>query len=663
MALDNLIKLSDDLQNMPLQNVQEYANGSNPEVPSWLAATELQRRASIQQQQEAFQNTNPQTVTQKLLQNLAAPLRQNPAAQGQQVNPAAPQPGIAGLAAPQQAAQQPVQAAHGGLMHLPVNMFKQHNFAPGGIIAFKSGTGDDTVGDATEQQRLANQTAAYVEGAQIAAAQRAADERANSPTPAPASSAKLGQEEDNSSSKYHSVLGRNLSNWLGSAMSGLGQSQANAGLSEAGLPTIVNPPSAAPAAPTAAPAAAPVVPAAAAPATPQATPPAAPPVARRAPPAPPVTPADMAGFYNQPQSPFAPQPTQNLGGEAPIPTVAQRAAAQPAGNNGLADLMKLLPSTPQVKDVPSAEETFKSQLALRRLAGVADNPYATTEEKVRALEAKRALQEAQDPMDRLMAQMAAFATADPTKGFGVQMAHGAETALKLKQEQQALRDKQDASIIDTYNSLAKENTAHRMGLVDETNKGQAEAQKNAVELAKMVNEANKVRAETMSGISNLIQAPASAEYHRAAAGLSSAQAKNVELTAPYVQSEIEAKIAQMRAEAQRAGRGTEFEQQLSYYKNDPQGFIDFKNAQTGNKYDATLKNKLIETFASNMGLQTIYKDKGGQEAYLRDNLPGYASATAPKILTKADIAATVKSSGKTEKEIIDAAKAKGYTIQ
>ena len=681
MALDNLIKLSDDLQNMPLQNVQEYANGSNPEVPSWLAATELQRRASIQQQQEAFQNTNPQTVTQKLLQNLAAPLRQNPAAQGQQVNPAAPQPGIAGLAAPQQAAQQPVQAAHGGLMHLPVNMFKQHNFAPGGIIAFKSGTGDDTVGDATEQQRLANQTAAYVEGAQIAAAQRAADERANSPAPTPASLAKLGQEEDNSSSKYHSVLGRNLSNWLGSAMSGLGQSQANAGLSEAGLPTIVNPPSAAPAAPTAAPAAAPVVPAAAAPATPQATPPVAPPVARRAPPAPPVTPADMTGFYNQPSSPLA-APSSG------IPSIIQASAVdkftpdqQPykAPASPLDAIQNFIDkNTAKAKqvDVPTLEKSVEAQKHALQLVGIGESPYASIEQKIKALEAKRALQEAQDPMDRLIGQLAAFSQADPSKGFGYAAGQMGVAGLKMKQEQQALRDKQDAEMLGLYSGLNKEDLAFKMGnlekaqgTIKEREKQQSDAEKAATEQTTAQAHLGSAAASALSAATQASLAPSEIQSRLAAAGLSKVQASRIMKELEYLPQVTEAQIQHLIAQAHQANKPTDFEA----FKAEPEKFGQFKNLQGGAKDFDQLVRDERKNYA-NIGSMIDKKMYPTVNDYLRSQFPENADKfpSPNKFATQEDLQTSFnKYKGQTISGIkintIDDAKKlaqlQGYSIQ
>lgn len=40
----NLVQINERLKEMPLQAVQQYANGTNPEIPPYLALGELQRR-------------------------------------------------------------------------------------------------------------------------------------------------------------------------------------------------------------------------------------------------------------------------------------------------------------------------------------------------------------------------------------------------------------------------------------------------------------------------------------------------------------------------------------------------------------------------------------------------------------------------------------------
>jgi hypothetical protein len=106
----NLVQISERLKGMPLQAVMQYANGTNPEVPPYIALGELQRRKKMEQdaQQSAAMQQNPQqqpTVKQGIEQTFRPP---------------APPPqmqGVASLPAP--------------------NM--ERGFANGGIVAFEDG--------------------------------------------------------------------------------------------------------------------------------------------------------------------------------------------------------------------------------------------------------------------------------------------------------------------------------------------------------------------------------------------------------------------------------------------------------------------------------------------------------------------------------------------
>lgn len=125
----NLVQISERLKGMPLQVVMQYANGTNPEVPPYIALGELQRRKKMEQdaQQSAAMQQNPQqqpTVKQGIEQALTPQMPQQGAPQ----------------APPQQGAPQMPQ--QGGVPTLPApNMAK--GFAPGGIVSF---SGEDVEG-------------------------------------------------------------------------------------------------------------------------------------------------------------------------------------------------------------------------------------------------------------------------------------------------------------------------------------------------------------------------------------------------------------------------------------------------------------------------------------------------------------------------------------
>ena len=96
----NLVQISERLKGMPLQAVMQYANGTNPEVPPYIALAELQRRKKMEQdaQQSAAMQQNPQqqpTVKQGIEQALTPQMPQQgaPQAPPQQGAPQMPQQG------------------------------------------------------------------------------------------------------------------------------------------------------------------------------------------------------------------------------------------------------------------------------------------------------------------------------------------------------------------------------------------------------------------------------------------------------------------------------------------------------------------------------------------------------------------------------------------
>jgi hypothetical protein len=129
----NLVQIQDRLRGMPIQLLQQYANGSNPEVPPYIALSVLkQKEAEMQQHansQGAAQGQMP-TVKSQLEQKVGTMQQQaSMMPQGLAQGPAAPPP------------QAPVQAAAGGLMS--GNAGSAMKFAEGGIIGFDDGGSAD----------------------------------------------------------------------------------------------------------------------------------------------------------------------------------------------------------------------------------------------------------------------------------------------------------------------------------------------------------------------------------------------------------------------------------------------------------------------------------------------------------------------------------------
>ena len=138
----NLVQINERLKDLPMQVLQQYANGMNPEVPPYLALGELQRREMSQKQmataqgvQQGPQPSIKEQVEQKAGLMALQQMQQQQVAQQMQ-QPRGPMPAPAGV--PQPEPQPEAMMARGGLAGIPVrrDMFE---YAGGGIIAFQAG--------------------------------------------------------------------------------------------------------------------------------------------------------------------------------------------------------------------------------------------------------------------------------------------------------------------------------------------------------------------------------------------------------------------------------------------------------------------------------------------------------------------------------------------
>lgn len=185
----NLIQIQEHLKDLPAQVIQSYANGSNPEVPPYMALAEMQRRQNMEQragmQQQAQQGPMP-TVKEQIEQSAGLAGLQAKQAQQAQAQQQAPQGGPipGGIPQPQQQPQpspdqqgigappqgqprpQPTQRlAEGGMptaaqgienLQVPDGMFE---YAEGGILGFsgqeEQGSSVPVVTDPDEEKKKA----------------------------------------------------------------------------------------------------------------------------------------------------------------------------------------------------------------------------------------------------------------------------------------------------------------------------------------------------------------------------------------------------------------------------------------------------------------------------------------------------------------------------
>ena len=150
----NLVQINERLKDLPMQVIQQYANGMNPEVPPYLALGELQRREIAQKQMATAQGgaQGPQPSVKEQVEQkaglMAAQAMQQQQAMQQMAQPRGPMPAPAGVPQPEAQPQPPMMAARGGLARAPVRFDFQH----GGIVAF-SGKEGSQVKEETEQEK------------------------------------------------------------------------------------------------------------------------------------------------------------------------------------------------------------------------------------------------------------------------------------------------------------------------------------------------------------------------------------------------------------------------------------------------------------------------------------------------------------------------------
>ncbi len=142
----NLVQITEQLKNpaVSVQQLMQYANNSNPQVPSYVALAEMQRRQSMQAPPQAPQETVKDQLGASLMGLPSVAPSFNAAPQQPPQLPQQPQPPQQPpmqqqppMPAPRQAMPQQPGMAGGGLTSIPLDM--SHDFAAGGIIAFADG--------------------------------------------------------------------------------------------------------------------------------------------------------------------------------------------------------------------------------------------------------------------------------------------------------------------------------------------------------------------------------------------------------------------------------------------------------------------------------------------------------------------------------------------
>jgi len=138
----NLVQVQENLKDLEIEDIMNYANGMNPDVPPYLALAEMNRRKRVAQKTaEAPQGSIKENLEQQMgvMQMQAAKQRQM-AQQMAQQGAQAQMPVPPGVPEPQMQAM----PEDSGVATLPI---EEMNFGSGGIVAFANKEGKQLVED------------------------------------------------------------------------------------------------------------------------------------------------------------------------------------------------------------------------------------------------------------------------------------------------------------------------------------------------------------------------------------------------------------------------------------------------------------------------------------------------------------------------------------
>jgi hypothetical protein len=472
----NLIQTMDALRSVPIADLTKYVDGKNPQVPSYIALMEMNRRKQADETANAFYGQQPtlkDQITSSLTQgnHLNAPTGINPAQMQGQVNPAAPPVQLSAPTAPpaQMMPQQvnpaapPKQMAEGGLASLPTpNMFNQSSYYNGGIVAFAEPV-DGTVGAQTIDQlgsqldevnsRLDNLKAP---GLGLRKGDpRVLDNYLNQKNI-------LEKEKNDLKIKYeNSIKDAGLDRPSSSSLNPTGKSIV-AG-SNPVMQQLLSNKSVLPSAPV-------------------------------------VPDSDAAEKADRMQP--------SIVGMKPTTGSAntEKKGVITLNNNSAAPKTPapVTPSTPlpaSPKDLTDAE-LYARHKDLEKLAGVKEDPYSDIKQRYADIENARKTRAQDDPYNRIMERLTAFGMADPSKGFAHAAGASAVAGSRLEKEQNALHDKEGMEMAGLQMSFAKEEDARRRGDVAGVEAARKEQQEYKTKLAELAVHQKTADAHMISALAN-----------------------------------------------------------------------------------------------------------------------------------------------------------------
>jgi hypothetical protein len=138
----NLVQVQENLKDLEIEDIMDYANGMNPDVPPYLALAEMNRRKRVAQQPAQA----PQGSIKENLEQQMSTMQMQAAKQRQMAQQMAQQGAEAQMPVPPGVPEPQMQAMpeDSGVATLPTG---EMNFGSGGIIAFANKEGKQLVED------------------------------------------------------------------------------------------------------------------------------------------------------------------------------------------------------------------------------------------------------------------------------------------------------------------------------------------------------------------------------------------------------------------------------------------------------------------------------------------------------------------------------------
>ena len=449
----NLIQLQDEMKNLPLADVQKYANGSNPQVPAYLALSEMMRRKQIEATQQAFQG-NPPTVKDQLSNALSKPSQfavdptqqqggVNPTLTKGIVNPAAQQDAAAMLRGQKMATQSGLTGEQQGQQGIAdIAAFEKANpvqtFADGGIVDLTTNQLqqpqpplDGSSQQPTSMPQQAGQPTSFWGQPQWIA-----------PPPQPST--------QQTSQAQPQALPQNVQGLSSLPTSNMFQQQSFAGggivaFDEGGKTPDIS---------------------------------------------------GSSAFGNTGGTSITTENTPSGYQAPPVSTPVTDFSTLPQARQ--AQISSFYNQTPE-----QFSAAHKARLAAE---GVSEDPFLGIKDRYSKIEERQAAQAASNPLDRIIAQFSAMAQANPVMGIGYQAGVGAQASQKLEAAQNELLDKQQEKMAELQHNIAKEDDARKRGNVAAEEGYAVAKEKNVQELAKLENESTIAKAHMISALASQSQA-------------------------------------------------------------------------------------------------------------------------------------------------------------